>query len=113
MDLKDYGTKEELISVASTIRKTMFDFWMGKIDKKKFLRVYWEFEGFLLEHGYVEKDKYFKCDLPDTEKFLQEQYTLEDIRKAIDFNKYQTEYGNIVGGKPDQEIEDFIKSLKT
>ena len=112
MDLNDYGTKEELIGVASTIRKTMFDFWMGKIDKKKFLRVYWEFEGFLLEHGYVEKDKYFKCDLPDTEKFLQEQYTLEDIRKAIDFNKYQTEYGNIVGGKPDQEIEDFIKSLK-
>ena len=112
MDLKDYGTKEELIRVVSTIRKTMFDFWMGKIDKKKFLMVYWEFEGFLLEHGYVEEDKYFKCDLPDTEKFLQEQYTLEDIRKAIDFNKYQTEYGNIVGGKPDQEIEDFIKSLK-
>ena len=62
MGLNDYGTKEELIGVASTIRKTMFDFWMGKIDKKKFLRVYWEFEGFLLEHGYVEEDKYFKCE---------------------------------------------------
>lgn len=39
-------------------------------------------------------------------------YTLEDIRKAIDFDKYQTEYGNIVGLKHNQEIEDFIKSLK-
>ena len=36
----------------------------------------------------------------------------QSIDAAIDFNKYQTEYGNIVGGKPDQEIEDFIKSLK-
>jgi len=111
MSFNDYGTKEELIRVASTIRKTMFDFWMGKIDKKKFLRVYWEFEGFLLEHGYVEEDEYFKCDLPDTEKFLQEQYTLEDIRKAIDFNKYHTNYGNIIGGKSDEEIEEFIKTL--
>ena len=111
MDLNDYGTKEELIGVASTIRKTMFDFWMGKIDKKKFLRVYWEFEGFLLEHGYVEKDKYFKCDLPDTEKFLQEQYTLEDIRKAIDFNKFHYEYGNAIGLKSEEEIEKFIKTL--
>ncbi len=83
MDLNDYGTKEELIGVASTIRKTMSDFWMGKIDKKKFLRVYWEFEGFLLEHGYVEEDKYFKCELPDSERFLEKEYCFEDIRKAI------------------------------
>jgi len=31
-----YGSKEELISVANIIRKTMFDFYMGKIDKKSF-----------------------------------------------------------------------------
>jgi hypothetical protein len=111
MGLDDYGTKEELIRVASTIRKTMFDFWMGKIDKKQFLRVYWEFEGFLLEHGYVEEDKYFKCDLPDSKKFLEKDYDLEDIRKAIDFNKYHTNYGNIIGGKSDEEIEKFIKTL--
>lgn len=58
------------------------------------------------------KDRYdmgFYAGFKHAEKAL---YTLEDIRKAIDFNKYQTEYGNIVGGKPDQEIEDFIKSLK-
>lgn len=83
MDLNDYGTKEELIRVASTIRKTMFDFWMGKIDKKKFLRVYWEFEGFLLEHGYVEEDKYFKCDLPDSERFLEKEYCLEESEKEL------------------------------
>ena len=112
MDLNDYGTKEELIGVASTIRKTMFDFWMGKIDKKKFLRVYWEFEGFLLEHGYVEEDKYFKCDLPDSERFLEKKYSLEDIRKAIDFNKFHYEYGNAVGLKSEEEVEKFIKSLK-
>ena len=111
MDLNDYGTKEELIGVASIIRKTMFDFWMGKIDKKQFLRVYWEFEGFLLEHGYVEEDKYFKCDLPDSERFLEKEYDLEDIKKAIDFNKYHTNYGNIIGGKSDEEIEEFIKTL--
>ena len=59
------------------------------------------------------KDRYdmgFYAGFKHAEKTL---YTLEDIRKAIDFNKYRTEYGNIVGGKPDQEIEDFIKSLKT
>ena len=111
MDLKDYGTKEELIRVVSTIRKTMFDFWMGKIDKKKFLRVYWEFEGFLLEHGYVEEDKYFKCDLPDSERFLEKEYCLEDIRKAIDFNKFNYEYGNAIGLKSEEEIEKFIKTL--
>jgi hypothetical protein len=49
----------------------MFDFYMGRIDKQKFLRVYWEFEGFLLEHEYAKEDDYFKCDLPDTEKFLE------------------------------------------
>ena len=111
MDLKDYGTKEELIRVAGTIRKTMFDFWMGKIDKKKFLRVYREFEGFLLEHGYVEEDTYFKCDLPDSERFFEKEYSLEDIRKSIDFDKYHTNYGNIIGGKSDEEIEEFIKTL--
>ena len=59
------------------------------------------------------KDRYdmgFYAGFKHAEKAL---YTIEDIRKTIDFNKYQTEYGNIVGGKPDQEIEDFIKSLKT
>ena len=111
MDLNDYGTKEELIRVASTIRKTMFDFWMGKIDKKKFLRVYWEFEGFLLEHGYVEEDEYFKCDLPDSERFLEKKYDLEGIRKAIDFNKFHYEYGNAIGLKSEEEIEKFIKTL--
>jgi hypothetical protein len=39
-------------------------------------------------------------------------YTEEDIRKAIDFNKYHTMYGNIIGTKSDDEIEKFIKSLK-
>ncbi|WP_396180263.1 hypothetical protein [Flavobacterium sp.] len=107
----DYGSKEELIKVANTIRKTMFDFYMGRIDKQKFLRVYFEFEGFLLEHGYAEEDDYFKCDLPDTERFLEKQYNLEDIKKAIDFNKYHTNYGNIIGGKSDEEIEGFINSL--
>ena len=111
MDLKDYGTKEELIRVAGTIRKTMFDFWMDKIDKKQFLRVYWEFEGFLLEHRYVEEDKYFKCDLPDSERFLENVYSLEDIRKAIDFNKFHYEYGNAIGLKSEEEIEKFIKTL--
>ena len=111
MDLNDYGTKEELIGVASTIRKTMFDFWMDKIDKKQFLRVYWEFEGFLLEHGYVKEDKYFKCDLPDSERFLEKEYDLEDIKKAIDFDKFHYEYGNAIGLKSEEEIEKFIKTL--
>jgi hypothetical protein len=107
----DYGTKEELIRVANTIRKTMFDFYIGRVDKKKFLSTYFAFEIFLLEHGYAEEDDYFKCDLPDTEKFLEKEYSLEDIRKAIDFNKYHTAYGNIIGGKSDEEIEEFIRSL--
>ena len=58
------------------------------------------------------KDRYdmgFWAGFRQAEKTL---YTLEDIRKAIDFDKYQTEYGNIVGRKHNQEIEDFIKSLK-
>jgi hypothetical protein len=97
----DYGTKEELIRVANTIRKTMFDFYMGRVDKQKFLRVYWEFEGFLLEHEYAEEDDYFECDLPDTEKFLEKQYNLE--KQLILIN-----YGNIIGGKSDEEIEEFI-----
>lgn len=104
-------TKEELISVANIIRKTMFDFYMGKIGKKKFLKVYWEFEGFLLKHGYVEQDNYFKSGLSNIERFLKKQYNLEDIKKAIDFNKYHTDYGNIIGGKSDEEIEAFINSL--
>lgn len=111
MDIDDYGTKEELIRVAGTIRKTMFDFLMGKIDKKKFLRVYWEFEGFLLEHGYVEEDDYFKCDLPDSERFLEKEYSLESIIKAIDFNKYHTNYRNIINKKSNKKIKKFIKTL--
>lgn len=111
MSLNDYGTKEEIIRVAGTIRKTMFDFWMGKIDKKQFLRVYWEFEGFLLEHGYVEEDNYFKCDLPDSERFLEKDYSLEDIVKIIDFNNFHYEYGNAIGLKSEEEIEKFIKTL--
>jgi hypothetical protein len=44
---------------------------MGRVDKKKFLSTYFAFEIFLLEHGYAEEDDYFECDLPDTEKFLE------------------------------------------
>ena len=65
----------------------------------------------IIEEPFINRyDMVFFAGLKHAEKTL---YTLEDIRKAIEFNKYQTEYGNIVGGKPDQEIEDFIKSLKT
>lgn len=46
----------------------------------------------------------------DEEKTL---YTLEDIRRAIDFDKFNYEYGNAVGLKSEEETEDFIKSLKT
>lgn len=66
-----YGSFEELQEVASTVRKYMFDYIMGKIDKRKFLSMYYEFEVSLLEHEYVSADDpYFDMDLPDEERFL-------------------------------------------
>ena len=59
------------------------------------------------------KDRYdmgFYAGFKHAEKTL---YTLEDIRRAIDFNKFHYQYGNAVGLKSEEEIEDFIKSLKT
>jgi hypothetical protein len=93
----DYGTKEELIRVANTIRKTMFDFYMGRVDKKKFLSTYFAFEIFLLEHEYAEEDDYFECDLPDTEKFLEKQYNLE--KQLILINIIQTMETLLVGNQ--------------
>jgi hypothetical protein len=93
----DYGTKEELIRVANTIRKTMFDFYIGRVDKKKFLSTYFAFEIFLLEHEYAEEDDYFECDLPDTEKFLEKQYNLE--KQLILINIIQTMETLLVGNQ--------------
>lgn len=71
----DYGTFEELKRVSTTIRKGMFDYIMGKKTKAEFLRLYYEYEGFLLEHGYAEmNDEYFAMDLPDSEKFIYDPF---------------------------------------
>ena len=49
---------------------------ISRLKKKKFLRVYWEFEGFLLEHGYIEEDilkpEYQPNGLLDELQYLQE-----------------------------------------
>lgn len=41
------------------------------------------------------------------------QYSLGDIKRAINFDKYHYEYGNIIASKNDEEIENFIQSLST
>jgi hypothetical protein len=72
--LSEYGTFNELKRVSGLIRKAMFDHIMGNIDRAKFLRIYYEYEGFLLEHGYVSMDDpYFEMDLPDANKFLKDK----------------------------------------
>ena len=58
------------------------------------------------------KDRYdmgFYAGFKHAEKTL---YTLEDIRRAIDFDKFNYEYGNAVGLKSEEVVEKFIKSLK-
>ena len=40
-----------------------------------------------------------------------QKYTLEDIRKAIDFIPYHLEYGNLTARLSDKDIEEFIKTL--
>jgi hypothetical protein len=70
---ESYGTHEELKDVAVIMRKAMFDFIMGKITKYAFLQIYYGYECFLLEHGYVEtEDPYFEMDLPDGERFVHD-----------------------------------------
>jgi hypothetical protein len=70
-DKVEYGSFEELQQVSGTMRKFLFDYIMGTITKDHLWRVYNEYEGHLLEHGYVESDDpYFKMDLPDYESFL-------------------------------------------
>ena len=58
------------------------------------------------------KDRYdmgFFAGFKHAEKAL---YTIEDIRRAIDFDKFNYEYGNAVGLKSEEAVEKFIKSLK-
>jgi len=87
-----YGSKEELIYVASLIRKCMFDYIMGTIDKKEFLKFYYEFEGFLNEHEYADhNDKYFEMDLPDAKKFLKENLAVQYLPLEIG-NTYETKF---------------------
>jgi hypothetical protein len=77
---EDYGTFDELKRVSTLIRKGMFDYINGKKTKQEFLRLYYEYEGFLLEHGYVEMDDpYFKMDLPEAEKFLYDPFQNEEL----------------------------------
>ncbi len=58
MEKFEYGSKEELISVAKTLRKGILDLMTGKRTPDSFQYLYWEFESFLLEHGYdVETDE--------------------------------------------------------
>lgn len=40
------------------------------------------------------------------------KFSEDDIRKAIKFDQYHFEYGEIVAGKRDDEKEDFIQSLQ-
>ena len=58
------------------------------------------------------KDRYdmgFYAGFKHAEKAL---YTIEDIRRVIDFDKFNYEYGNAVGLKSEEVVEKFIKSLK-
>jgi hypothetical protein len=67
----DYGTFEELKRVSATIRKGMFDYITGKKTNEEFLRLYYGYEVFLLEHEYVESNEaYFEMDLPEAENFI-------------------------------------------
>ena len=54
-------------------------------------------------------DMGFYAGFKHAEKTL---YTIEDIRRAIDFDKFSYEYGNAVGLKSEEDIEKFIKALK-
>ena len=65
--------------------------------------------------GIIEKpfkDRYdmgFYAGFKHAEKEL---YSLEDIKRAIDFDRFHYQHGNAIGLKSDMEVENFIKILK-
>jgi len=69
--------------------------------------VYRNPEGFYDEqvgylHGFIEGVELNKDKL----------FTVEDMKKAIEFDKYHFEFGNIVASKTKEEIDEFIQSLQ-
>lgn len=71
------------------------------INHPDYLEDYTDYHNGLL-NGFIEGYKSAQSQL----------YSLDDIKKAINFIPYEIQYDNLVASLSEKEIEEFIQSLK-